>query len=198
VTVRDIARKEKPQLDDEFAKDHGECATLEELRAKVRESLQKAADRQADRQVEDEVLGRILDRNPFEVPPSLVQDQIQRLLTESGVQRSVDVSALPQPVRDELTLRARKQVQTVFVLDAVAKQAALAVSEEELRQRIDEILASVGPEHRQRFEAVYAQPENRGALRERLLQEKALRFLVAKAKIRTVEEEGVAGGEEKG
>ncbi len=198
VTVRDIARKEKPQLDDEFAKDHGECATLEELRAKVRESLQKAADRQADRQVEDEVLGRILDRNPFEVPPSLVQDQIQRLLTESGVQRSVDVSALPQPVRDELTLRARKQVQTVFVLDAVAKQAALAVSEEELRQRIDEILASVGPEHRQRFEAVYAQPENRGALRERLLQEKALRFLVAKAKIRTVEEEGVAGGEAKG
>lgn len=199
VTVRDIARKEKPPLDDEFAKDHGECATLEELRAKVLDNLQKAANRQADRQVEDELMSKILDRNPFAVPPSLVQDQVRRLLAESGVQQSsVDVAALPESLRDEVTMRARKQVQTMFVLDAIAEQAALTVSEEELHRRVAEILAAVGPEHRQRLEALYAQPENRETLRERLLREKALRFLIDKAKIRTIEGEGVAGGEEKG
>ncbi len=198
VTVRDIARKEKPLLDDEFAKDHGECATLEELRAKILDNLQKAANRQADRQMEDELLSKILDRNPFAVPPSLVQDQVRRLLAESGIERAVDVSALPEPLRDELTMRARKQVQTIFVLDAIAKQAALTVSEEELHQRVAEILAAAGPEHRQRLEVSYAQPENREKVRERLLREKALRFLVDKAKIRTIEEEGVAGEQEKG
>ena len=35
VTIHDIAQKEVPLLDDEFAKDHGECDTLEELRTKI-------------------------------------------------------------------------------------------------------------------------------------------------------------------
>lgn len=198
VTVREIARKEKPPLDDEFAKDHGECATLAELRAKVLENLQQAANRQADRQLEDALISKILERNPFEVPSSLVQDQLQRLLAESGVQQPGDVTALPETVRDDLTRRARKQVQTIFVLDAIARQAGLTVSEEELHRRIDEILSTVSVEHRPRLEALYAQPESRETLQDRLLREKALRFLVDKAKITTIEEEDVAGGEEKG
>ena len=202
VTVRDIARKEKPFLDDEFAKDHGECTTLEELRERVRENLQKAADRQTERQMEDELLTRLLTSNPFAVPPSLVQEQVRRMLIESGLQRSgddssINESSIPEPLRDELTARARKQVQTVFVLDAVAKHLALTVSDDELRNRIDEVVASVGPEHRPRLEAFYTQSENQYALQDRMRHEKALRFLVDKAKIRTVEE-GVAGEGEKG
>jgi len=100
-------------------------------------------------------------------------------------------------LRDELTARARKQVQTVFVLDAVAKHLALTVSDDELRNRIDEVVASVGPEHRPRLEAFYTQSENQYALQDRMRHEKALRFLVDKAKIRTVDE-GVAGEGEKG
>jgi trigger factor len=201
VTVHDIARKEKPPLDDEFAKDHGECSTLEELRERVRENLQKAADRQTERQMEDELFTRLLVSNPFEVPPSLVQEQLRRMLTESGLLRpgddhSINESSIPEPLRDELTARARKQVQTVFLLDAVATHLGLSVSDDELRNRIDEILASVGPEHRSRLEAFYSQSENQYALQDRLRQEKALRFLVEKAKIRMVEE-GVAGEGEK-
>ncbi|HEV8715521.1 MAG TPA: trigger factor, partial [Candidatus Binatia bacterium] len=69
VTVHDLARKEVPPLDDEFAKDHGECATLAELREKVSRNLQQAADRRAENQVEEELITQLLARNPFEVPP---------------------------------------------------------------------------------------------------------------------------------
>src|SRR5262245_15751975 len=47
VTVHDLAQKEVPPLDDEFAKDHGECATLAELREKVGRNLRQAAERRA-------------------------------------------------------------------------------------------------------------------------------------------------------
>ena len=65
--------KKVPALDDEFAKDHGECDTLDELCEKVRHNFQQAAERRAENQVQDAVVARLLERNTFEVPPSLVR-----------------------------------------------------------------------------------------------------------------------------
>ncbi|MBI3300531.1 MAG: trigger factor [Deltaproteobacteria bacterium] len=201
VTVHELARKEVPPLDDEFAKDHGECATLAELREKVCRSLQQAVDRHAESQMEDELLTQLLSRNPFEVPPSLVQEQEQRLLIEAGVLRpggdpAAAAATLPESLREEFAARARRQVQVALLLDALAKQLDLSVSEEELDQRIAEFVAATGVERQQQLEAFYARAENRRALHSRLLHEKALRFIVDKARIKAVER-GVAGEGEK-
>jgi len=209
VTVHDLTRKEVPRLDDEFAKDHGECATLAELREKVSHNLQQAADQQAENQMEEELITQLLSRNPFEVPPSLVREQEHHILLEAGIVRAGEdpaarKAALPEGLREEFTSRARRQVQIVLLLDALAKQLGLAVSEEDLRQHIEEIIAANGVERRQQIEAFYAKEENRHALERRLLHEKALRSVVDKAAIKIVEESetgeglgGVAGGEEK-
>jgi len=199
VTVHDLARKEVPLLDDEFAKDHGECETLAELREKVRNNLQQAANRRAQNQMEDALLTQLLLRNPFEVPPSLVREQVQRLLVEAGVQRpgnrEINVDALPDALREEVTARARRQIQTTFFLDALAKHLDLSISEEELQQRLAELAASVGVERQPQVEAFYGSVENRHALQHRLLHEKAFRVIVDAAKITTVET-GVAGAKE--
>src|SRR5436309_11484079 len=201
VTVQDVAWKEVPPLDDEFAKDHGECATLPELREKVRRNLQLAAERRAENGMEDALIGQLLSRNPFEVPPSLVQEQTQRMLIEAGIQQpggdpAASEALLPESLREEITARARRQVQTVLLLDALAQQLGCSVSDEEVRQRIAEVVAAAGVERRQQIEAFYAKSENWRALQNRLLHEKALQLVVDKAKITTVER-GVAGEEEK-
>jgi trigger factor len=209
VTVHELARKEVPPLDDEFAKDHGECATLVELREKIRHSLHQAVERQADSQMEEELMTHVLERNPFAVPPSLVRDQEQRILLEAGLLRPGDDPAarkatLPEQLREEFEARACRQLQTVLLLDALAKQLGHAVSEEELQRRIAEVAATSGVERQQQVEAFYAREENRRALERRLLHEKALRSVVEKAAITVVEvneaEEsigGVAGEKEK-
>lgn len=198
VIVRELARKDIPPLDDEFAKDHGECATLEELREKVRRNLQLAIERRAEGQMEEALITQLLSRNPVEVPPSLMREQEQRMLLEAGVQRrggdaDASVEALPESLREEFSARARRQVQTVLLLDSLAKQLELSVSDEELDQRIAEFVTAAGVERQQHLEAFYAKAENRRALQNRLLHEKALHFVVDKASISTVEK-GVAGG----
>jgi len=209
VTVHDLARKEVPPLDDEFAKDHGECATLAELREKVSRNLQQAVDRRAENQVEEELITQLLVRNPFEVPPSLAREQEHRMLLEAGVLRPGDDPAakkatLPEGLQEEVATRARRQVQTALVLDALAKQLELSVSAEDLRRCIEDLTAANGVERQQQIEAFYAKEENRRALERRLLHEKALRLVVDKAVIKVREENeggedarGVAGGEEK-
>jgi trigger factor len=201
VTVHEVLRKEVPALDDEFAKDHGECATLEELREKVRANLQAAVDRRAEVQLENDLVSQLLVRNPFNIPPSLIREQEHRLLLESGLVRSGEdpgksLAALPEALRTEVSARAQRQVQTALLLDALATHAHLSVSEEEIHQRVEEIAAASGGERQQQITAFYERAENHRALQSRLLQEKALRFVVDKAQIKAVEK-GVAGEEEK-
>lgn len=201
VTVHDLARKELPALDDEFAKDHGECDTLAELRAKIRTNLQQHADRQADNQLQDAVMTRLLELNPFEVPPTLVREQLRRMLIDARI-ASPDIDAatlesrLPEGLRDGFMSNAKKQVQIAFLLEALAKQLELSIPDEEVQQQVGHIAESMGPDRHQQIVAFYAREENRRALHNRLLHEKALQLVVEKANVKVVERE-VAGGEEK-
>jgi trigger factor len=208
VTIHELLRKEIPRLDDEFAKDHGECDTLEELREKVRQNLQQSLDRRAETQLEDDIISQLISKNPFDVPPSLVREQERRMLVEAGILRpEEDFSArrgtLPEQLQEEISTRGRRQVQAYLLLDALATQAEVVVSSEEVQKRIDDIVTANGIERRQQVEALYERQESRVALERRLQQEKTLRFVVDKAHVKLVEknlaeeEAGVAGAKEK-
>ncbi len=208
VTVHELLHKEVPQLDDEFAKDHGECETLADLREKIRQNLRQSLDRQEANQLEANVLAQLVTRNPFEVPPSLVREQERRMLLEAGVMKpgedlAAGQMALPEQLRAEFSNRARQQVQSVLLLDALAKHVGTMVAEEEVQKHIDEIVAANGVERRQQIEAFYSQPENRESLERRLQQEKTLQLVIAKANVTVVEqgsaqeEAGVAAVAEK-
>jgi trigger factor len=201
VTIHDLARKEVPALDDEFAKDHGECDTLAELREKVRNNLQQTADRQTDNQLHDAVVTRLLEANPFEVPPTLVREQLRRMLVDARIASpDIDVatleSRLPEALREEFVGRAKKQVQMAFLFEALAKQLELTVPDDEVQQQISEIVQNLGPDRQSQLTAFYAREENRRVLCNRLLHDKALRWVVEKANVKVVEQD-VAGGEEK-
>ena len=199
VTVHDIARKEVPALDDDFAKDHGECDTLEELRNKIRDNLYQATERRVENQLHEALLAGVYEKNPFEVPPSLVREQLRQLFVEAGIQRpeedvSVGEGRLTDELREQFTARARQSVQSVFVVDALIEQLSLSVSGEEVAQKIEE-LSSANPEQKQQLENFYARAENRQALERQLLREKAVQAVVDKAEIKAVDRDVAGTGE---
>ena len=198
VTIHDIARKELPVLDDEFAKDHGECDTLEELRAKIRENIEQMAERRAEGKMHDDLLSQVLDKNPFDVPPGLIREQAQQLFVESGLQgqqnMAFDDAAIPEALRDDFSQRAKRQIETTLLLDALVSQVGLRMTDEEIDAKVAEF-SEANAEHRQQVESYYADPTNREMLKNRLLREKALEEVVSKADIQTVAQD-IAGGVE--
>lgn len=199
VTVHDIARKEVPALDDDFAKDHGECDTLEGLRNKIRDNLHQATERRVENQLHEALLAGVYEKNPFEVPPSLVREQLRQLFVEAGIQRpeedvSVGEGRLTDELREQFTTRARQSVQSVFIVDALIEQLSLSVSEEAMHQKIEE-LSSANPEQKQQLENFYAKAENRQALERQLLREKAIQAIVDKAEIKAVDRDVAGTGE---
>ena len=145
------------------------------------------------------LIGQLLSRNPFDIPPGLVHEQTQQLLVEAGVQRPENASSqetmIPESVREGFSLRAKRQIQTTVILDALAGQIGLTITAEEVDQKAAEFV-SASVEHRQQIEAFYTDPTNRRMLEGRLLREKGLRAVVEKAKVRMVPKD-VAGEQEK-
>ncbi len=189
VTVKDVKEKVLPALDDEFAKDVGSFDSLEALRTTVRDACVREQTEQKEAAAREALLDALLEKNPVEIPPALVEDQARALLREwqhrmqhQGIDLS-HVQVNPEHLATEARDRARRQVHAGLVLEAVARQEKLAVDDAELEARI----ARLAEGGKQTPESMRRRLETSGRLddlRASLLEEKTLEFLVARARAR--------------
>lgn len=185
-TVKEIFRRELPNLDDEFAKDQGEFGNLEELRAKVREQLIEHARDEADARARQGLLDMIIERNPVEVPESLIAREQQAL--EAEMAAALEAGGLPneqvaEQVRansEELKARAEKRARNALIIDALADQENVKVGDEEVADRIAAMVTRSGRQ-REQMAGLYSREENRTALKRSMRREKTLDLLLNRA-----------------
>jgi trigger factor len=192
LTLRGIREKILPPADDELAKEHGECTTLEELRAKLRERLAESYRREADDQVRGQIVDELVKRNPFDVPQSLVERQVasfvEDLTSRLGERRAElerDAERL-EKLRADYRPRAEQQVRAVLALDAVARDMGIAIADADVDRRIGEMAANAG-EQGARLREIYREDGARAELRARLARERALDAIVSAARVEDVE-----------
>ena len=193
VTVRAIKNKVLPSVDDEFVKDLGwdDCATVEQLRSKIRGDLEAHAVEEANRRMRGELLGQLVEAHAFDVPESLVNRQIGATLREMGVGEIPEERV--DEIRTKLEPSATKQVRARFILDAIAKAESLEVTSEELEQEVRRQLMSAGAES-EKLRQYYSNAGAVVGLRMDMLREKAMTRLAELATQRDeyVEESRVA------
>jgi trigger factor len=192
IRLRAIREKILPAADDDLAKEHGECSTLAELRTKLRERIAESMRREGDEQIREQLLDQVLQSNPFDVPASLVDRQVnafvEDLLERVGAQRAVlerDPERLDK-LREEYRPRAERQVRAVLALDAAAERDQVEVSEQDVDQRVAELVRRAG-EHAARLREIYRDPSAREELRARMARERALDAIVATAHVEDVD-----------
>jgi trigger factor len=189
VKVKEVKEKILPSLDEEFAKDLGGFDSLEALKAKLREDMQKAKEMGLDRHFKDQIVDQLLQKNSFEIPPSLVEDQNQALVSEAKLRlasqgmnlKDMDISE--DKLREDYRAVAERQVKTYLILEKIAGQEGISVSDEEVQDRLKEI----SERSHQKLEAVKRYYEKNGLIPEiqaGLLSDKTLNFLLEKSHIK--------------
>jgi trigger factor len=184
--VSEIFRRELPNLDDEFAKDQGEFQSLAELRERMRQTLLTQARQDADAKVRQGLLDIVLERNPVEVPQSLIEREQHMLEAEFAA--TLQMGGMPAEQaretahknHDEFRARAEKRAHTALVLDALVAQESVEVSDEEIAERIAAMVTQPGRD-RERLANFYQKDENRGAMRTTMRRDKALDLLLERA-----------------
>ena len=191
VDVLGIKTKQLPELNDEFAKDVSDATSLEELKSKIHESLEHERDhRQKDLQRE-KVIGELVKLHDFPVPESLVEHQMDvrlervvRSLAQQGVDpRAVNVDWVSLRRRQEE--RAKEDVKAELVIDRIASEEKIDVTDEELDHEVEHMAGHSG----ESAEALRARLTKQGALdrmKAKLRSDKTLDWLAQNANVKTV------------
>jgi trigger factor len=147
--VTALRRKELPEVDDEWAKSLGdEFDSLATLREKIREDLDKRAAAEADRRIRNDVMRKLLETHKFEVPQTLVEQQTSHRL-ESVIRDMIGRGIDPrhseldwEGARNELKEQAETDVRATMLLEQIAEEEKITVSDEEVEAEIDAIIAT--------------------------------------------------------
>ncbi len=135
--VEEVKRPVLPELDDAFAAKLGRFTKLDELRTSVAGSLRQARLRERRRQREQALLSQLIERHPLELPQGVVQHESEGMLREYAenlASRGVDLERSPidwQGMLGQLKPQAERRVHSRLLLDAIAGEKGVAVSEEE-------------------------------------------------------------------
>ncbi|MBS3918767.1 MAG: trigger factor [Deltaproteobacteria bacterium] len=188
VKVKEIKEKVLPPLDDEFAKDLGDYASLEDLKAKLKEEIEKEKALMLDRQLKDQMIEQLIQANSFEIPESMVVEQAKVLVSDTKLRLASQGIALKnlnipeEKLQEDYKEVAQKQVRTFLILEKIAAQEGIAVTDEEA----DERLQSISERSHQKFDVVKRYYEKNGLIPELktgILTDKTLNFLLGKANI---------------
>jgi len=183
VEVKAIKKRILPELNDEFAKELGGYESLAELETRIREHLENRKKRSVEAETKDRLFAALTEKYPFPVPESLVQDQIDqrldrglRALAAQGMNteqmRKLDFVRLRAAQRESATA----EVKTMVLLDRIAHEENITVSDEEMERELQ--LAAI--QSREPLDTLKARLTEDGGLariREQLRREKTASVL---------------------
>jgi len=183
VKIGAIKSKSVPELNDQFAKELGEFADLNEVRKKIRDGMEAERAHDAEHQAKDKLVSELVKRNEFELPEALVDRQIDlrlerglRALAAQGMKpediKKMDLNRLRAGQREQ----ALQEVKASLLLDKIAEEEKIEVSDAEIDREVE----ALATQSKQTPEAIRARLTRDGALdriRNRIRNEKTLDFL---------------------
>ena len=190
--IKEIKEKILPPMDDEWAKDVGDYHSLADLKARLRQNLEEQKKGQARQAAKEKILDLLIERHPFPLPKSMVERQVQNLISRAEsrlAQQGMKLGERPvdrQKLLDSFQPIAEREVRSGLILEKIAEAEKFSVQETEVEEKLEQLAAQL----KQRVEALknYYQEKDLGEdLRAQMLEEKTLDFLLSQAKIRTGE-----------
>ena len=192
VKVSAVRVKELPQMDDEWAQSLGgegdEIESLDQLREKIRSDLEAQAKNEAEGKVRTDLLRQLVEGHEFELPERLVEHQTEHRF-ESIVRDMIGQGIDPhnpqldwEKARDSLKEQARYELRSSLLLEEIAEEEKIDVSDQEIEDEIKAI-ADASRQTPEQVRAVLTKQGGERSIAPRLRNRKALDFLVANAKV---------------
>ncbi len=145
VTVKRVAEPVLPEIDSDFAKTLGiPDGDLTKMRADVRGNLEREVRRRRDARLKDQVMKSLLEQSSIELPKSLVEGEIERLMEgmrRDLARRGLQTDQIPMP-REAFEPEARKRVALGLIIAELVKRENLTAKPEQLKAVVQDYAES--------------------------------------------------------
>jgi trigger factor len=154
VTLLDLRERLLPELDDELARSVGEVSNLDELRAEIRDALQKRAADEARHAFADRIIDFAATNATLELPEVMIANEIEIMRDELqnrlaaqriGLDKYLELAKqTPEELATELREPASRRVKVLLVLSAIAEKEGIDATDAEIEAEIAQQLARYG------------------------------------------------------
>ena len=156
VKINEIKAKELPELDDEFAQDVSEFDTLAEYKEDLKKRLTEQKENEAKRTKEDEAIQKIIEKSKMDIPAAMIDTQCETMIEEfaqriaqSGItmEQYLQFSGMTiDKLKDQVRPEATTRIQSSLVLEQIAKEENIEVSDEDVDAEIEKMAKAYGME----------------------------------------------------
>ncbi|MFM8313704.1 MAG: trigger factor [Deltaproteobacteria bacterium] len=185
VKLLELKNKVLPELNDAFATQLKEGATVESLTQEIKENIRQSKQEEAKRAQRQEIVDHLIAEHKFEVPASLVQEQsaaLMQWMVDDFKRRGIK---MPQPKNEELESikqRAESMVKSTLILKEIAIKENIKLDTTKLESRVNEIATQLGKSVDE-AEKFLSEKGITQRLRDEILTDQLFDFLISNAKI---------------
>lgn len=191
VTVKELKKKELPELNDEFASEVSEFETLEEYKADIKAKLTESKKRQAATENENRVVEKAVGNAAMEIPEQMIEGQIDSMVNDYSRRMQGQGISLDQymkftgmtmaALREQMQPQAERRIRTRLVLETIAKAEAIEIADE----TIEDELKKMAESYKMDVEQVkgYMGEHGLGQMKDDLAVQEAVDLIVAEAKL---------------
>jgi trigger factor len=191
VTVKEIQKKELPEVNDEFASEVSDFDTLEEYKKDLAEKLLKEKQTAAATANENKVVEKVVENATMEIPELMIDEQVNgminnyaRRIESQGISFKdyMEVTGMGiEKLAEQMRPAAIKNIETRLVLEAVVQAENLEASDEAIEEQFNKMAESYRME-KDEIKKMY-EGERLEQMKQDLAVQEAIDFLVAEAKL---------------
>ena len=192
VKIKEIKAKELPELDDEFAQDVSECDTLAAYKEEVKKNLTDRKEADARRTKEDEAIEKIIDAAKMDIPDAMIDNQVNSMINDFAnnmMQQGLSMDQYMQftgmtidKFKEQVRPDAIKRIQSSLVLEQIAKEENIEVSDADVDAEIEKMAAAYGMDVEQL--KGYVQDAEKESMKKDIAVQKAVEFIMDNVKER--------------
>ena len=190
VSIKEIQKKELPEVNDEFASEVSDVETLEEYKKDLREKLAAEKEKYAATENENRVVEKVVENASMDIPEQMTDEEVRAMVNDyahrlesQGIsfKQYVEITGMTaEKIGEQMKPQAIKRIQTRLVLEAVVKAENIQADDAAVEEQFDKMAEDFKMDKEQ-IKGMFGE-EQMAQLKEDLAVQKAIDFLVAEAK----------------
>ena len=164
VVLKEIKRKELPELDDEFVQDISEYDTVDQYKEALKKRIAERKENTAKSAKEEAVIDKVIEAAKMDIPEAMIESQTRQMAQDfanrirqqglSPEQYFQFTGMTPDAFMENLRPQALKRIQSRLVLEAIVKAEKIEASEEDFNKELEEMSKSYNMEIEKLREAI--------------------------------------------
>lgn len=191
--VMEVKKRILPELTDDFARVSGEFSSIDDMKVKIRERIEKFVGEKARGESKGEILRKIVEASKYEIPASIIENEkknvFERLCQRIGYKANSIAEIAPvfgttvEDLEAKLKSESEMSIKTTLAVTEIYKKEGLTVTEDQYETALSDMAKNAGRPIEEVKELIEKQ-EARSRLESEILYNQAVELVYEQAKVK--------------